>query len=366
MRVLHVYAGNLFGGVEAMLCTLARERAAVPGMEPAFALAYEGRLAGELRALGAEVEVLGGARLSRPWTIAPARRRMVAAARRARADVVVCHSAWSHGIFGPCARAAGARLAFWLHDAPSGGWAERLARRAEPEVAVCTSAWVRARLPALFPAVRSAVVHPPVPASVVAPGTRAAVRAELDTPANAVVVAQASRMEAWKGHEVHLRALAALAEDPRWVCWMAGGAQRPAETRHRDRMHALARALGIAPRVRWLGERADVPRLLAGADVLCQPNLTPEPFGMTYVEAMRAGVPVVGSAMGGALEIVDDSCGIRVPAGDVGATARALRALLNDGAARARMSAAAPARALALCDPAAQLRRLHAVLEGAA
>jgi glycosyltransferase involved in cell wall biosynthesis len=362
MRVLHVYAGNLYGGVEAMLATIARERAAAPGMVPDFALAYDGRLAGELRALGAGVRVVGGARLSRPWTIPGARRRMRDAMRGSRPDVVVCHSAWSHGIFGPCARQVGARLAFWLHDAPSGGWAERLARRTRPDVAVCTSAWVCGRLPGLFPAVAAAVVHPPVPAPPAAPGARAAVRAELDTPADAVVVMQASRMEAWKGHEVHLRALAALADDPRWVCWMAGGAQRPAEERHRDRMHALARTLGIAPRVRWLGERADVPRLLAGADVLCQPNLAPEPFGMTYVEAMYAGVPVIAAAMGGALEVVDETCGIRVPPGDVEATASALRALLGDGPRRARMSAAGPGRARALCDPGAQLRRLHAAV----
>jgi glycosyltransferase involved in cell wall biosynthesis len=229
-------------------------------------------------------------------------------------------------------------------------------------VAVCTSAWVAARLARLFPAVAAAVVHPPVPPPTAEPGARAAVRAELDTPADAVVVMQASRMEAWKGHEVHLRALAALADDPRWVCWMAGGAQRPAEKRHRDRMHTLARTLGIAPRVRWLGERADVPRLLAAADVLCQPNLAPEPFGMTYVEAMYAGVPVIAAAMGGPLEVVDETCGIRVPPGDVEAAVAALRALLGDAAKRARMSAAGPARARALCDPAAQLRRLHAAV----
>jgi glycosyltransferase involved in cell wall biosynthesis len=362
MRVLHVYAGNLYGGVEAMLATIARERIAAPAMVPGFALAYDGRLAGELRALGAEVEVVGGARLGRPWSIPAARRRMRDAMRRSRPDVVVCHSAWSHGIFGPCARQVGVRLAFWLHDAPSGGWAERLARRTRPDVAVCTSAWVSARLASLFPALTAAVVHPPVPAPAAAPGERAAVRAELDTATDAVVVMQASRMERWKGHEVHLRALAALADDPRWVCWLAGGAQRPAERRHRDRMHALARALGIAPRVRWLGERTDVPRLLAGADVLCQPNLGPEPFGMSYVEAMYAGVPVIAAATGGALEVVDDTCGIRVPAGDVPATAAALRVLLGDADVRARMSAAGPARARALCDPAAQLRRLHAAV----
>jgi glycosyltransferase involved in cell wall biosynthesis len=83
---------------------------------------------------------------------------------------------------------------------------------------------------------------------------------------------------------------------------------------------------------------------------------------MTYVEAMYAGVPVIAAATGGALEVVDDTCGIRVAPGDVPATAAALRVLLGDASVRARMSAAGPARARALCDPATQLRRLHAAV----
>ena len=60
MRVLHVYAGNLYGGVEAMLAAFARLRDLAPEMEPRFALAYDGRLAGELRDAGCAPEIVGG------------------------------------------------------------------------------------------------------------------------------------------------------------------------------------------------------------------------------------------------------------------------------------------------------------------
>jgi glycosyltransferase involved in cell wall biosynthesis len=366
MRVLHVYAGNLYGGVEAMLATFARHLGAVPEMETRFALAYEGRLARELREAGAPVAVVGGARLSRPWSVWAARRRFARLLAGERPDVAVFHSAWSHGIFAPAARRAGVRVAFWLHDAVAGDAAEGRARRTPPELAVCTSAWTCATLPGLFPSVPAEVVHPAVAAPAELSAERGAVRVELATDEDAVVIVQASRMEPWKGHRPHLEALARLGDRPRWTCWMAGGAQRPHEQRHLEEMRGLAERLGIGGRVRWLGERSDVPRLLAAADLLCQPNLGPEPFGITYVEAMYAGLPVVAAALGGALETVTAGTGLLVPAGDASMLAGALRTLAADPELRRRLGAAGPARARELCDPVQQMRRLHEVLGGAA
>jgi glycosyltransferase involved in cell wall biosynthesis len=363
MRVLHVYAGNLYGGVEAMLATFARCRDLVPEMEPAFALAYEGRLSRELRDAGAAVTILGGARISRPWSVWEARRAFARHLAADRPDVCIFHSAWSHGIFAPAAERARIPVVFWLHDAVSGGVEERLARRVRPRLVICTSAYVRSTLPRLWPQPPwREVVYPSVPAPPDLSGERAAVRAELGTAEDAVVVMQASRMEPWKGHRVHLEALGRLRDDSRWTCWLAGGAQRPHELRHLEEMRALADRLGIADRVRWLGERGDVPRLLAAADLLCQPNLGPEPFGMTFVEAMYAGRPAVAAELGGAREIVTPETGMLVPRDDAAATADALRTLVGDPALRARLGAAAPALARELCDPATQMWRLHDLL----
>ena len=67
--------------------------------------------------------------------------------------------------------------------------------------------------------------------------------------------------------------------------------------------------------MRWLGQRRDVPELLAAADIYCQPNVGAEPFGIVFVEALYTGLPVVTTALGGALEIIDASCGVLVPPG---------------------------------------------------
>jgi len=288
---------------------------------------------------------------------------------RARAvHCVMCHAAWSQAIFGPAVRSAGAPLAFWAHDALSGRhWIERLARRVAPDLAVANSHYTAGTLPSVYPGVPVAVVHPPVEVAAFAASAdagrllRAQVRAEFTTPGDAVVIVQASRMEAWKGHSVLLEALPRLRSSS-CVVWLAGGAQRKEERAYAARLERLVTDLGLGARVRFLGERSDVARVLGAADILCQANLLPEPFGIALVEGLAAGLPVVTAALGGAVEIVNDSCGMVVPADRPDALAAALDVLVADAALRARLAAAAPARAREVADPGRQLSALHAAL----
>jgi glycosyltransferase involved in cell wall biosynthesis len=361
IRALHVYPGNLYGGVERMLATFAATR--VEGLEQRFALCFEGRLAEEVRAARAPLEMLGAVRVSRPWTVARARRRLARMLDDARPDVVICHSSWTQGLFGDVARTRGIPLVFWLHDAVTGRtWADGFARRTRPDLAICTSQFARGTLPLLWKDIAADVIHPPVPRPDAGTSDRGLVRARLQTPADDVVILQASRMEPWKGHRLLIEGLGRLREVGGWTCWIAGGAQRPHEEAHLAEMYALAQSLGIAPRIRFLGQRDDVPALMASADLLCQPNLGPEPFGIAFVEAMHAGLPVVATALGGAKEIVDPACGILVPPEDPAALADALRRLIADPALRAELGAAGPAHARALCDPEQQAKKLRDVL----
>jgi glycosyltransferase involved in cell wall biosynthesis len=363
IRALHVYSGNLYGGVERMLATFAGPRDGVPGLEQAFALCFEGRLAEEVRAAGTRLEMLGPVRVSRPWTIVRARWALARAIDAVRPDVVVCHSSWAHGLFAPVARDRGLPLVFWLHDAVTGTtWADRAARRVVPDRAICTSRFAGETLPRLWPHVAAEVVYPPVPRSEAGGVDRAPIRERLRTAESDIVILQASRMEPWKGHRVLIQALAKIGDLRGWTSWIAGGAQRAHEEAHQAEMYALAQQLGIAHRIRFLGHRDDVPALMAAADVLCQPNLGPEPFGIAFVEGMHAGLPVVATAIGGAREIVDPACGILVPPDDPAALGEALRELVLDPALRARLGAAGPPHARALCDPVQQATRLRDVL----
>jgi glycosyltransferase involved in cell wall biosynthesis len=377
MRVLHVYSGNLFGGIEAILIALARSRSLCPAVDHEFALCFQGKLARELTRLGAPLHHLGPVRLSRPGTVRSARAALAAlvqptrpmpAARLAQPaafDRVVCHAPWAQGIFGGVARHARIPLVFWAHDVMTGRhWTERLARRVPPDLAICNSHFTASTLGSLYASVPSAVLYAPVEMRRVPIDgeERRLTRVCLDTPERAIVIILASRSERWKWHTVLLEALSDLRDVPDWLWWQVGGAQRPAEAAFLGSLRQSANRFGIFDRVRWIGERDDVPRLLAAADLYCQPNLEPEPFGVALVEALAAGLPVVTVGRGGACEIVDDSCGVLVAPRDPRALAAELKQLIEDDGRRARLAAAAPARARRLCDPATAFRRLADLL----
>jgi glycosyltransferase involved in cell wall biosynthesis len=370
LKVLHIGSGNMFGGVETLLATLARERNRRPEMEPHFAFCFEGRASAELRALGVEVSLLGAVQVRLPWTVWSARRRLTALLASGRFDAVICHMPWNLAIFGPAVRRAKVPLIFWMHnDAEGRHWTERWAARSIPDFAICNSEYTTATLPKLFPrrVPPHEIIYCPISDSAVALSRedRRSLRKELDTAEDACAIIQVGRMESYKGHALHLDALARLADVPGWICWMVGGAQRPQEVLYLAELKARAEAAGIAGRIRFLSERRDVPRLLAAADIFCQPNLGGEPFGIVFIEALYAGLPLVTTAIGGALEIVDPSCGVLTPAGDSAALADALLRLISDPLRREALGNQGPARAKLLCAPDDILAKLEAGLRRA-
>jgi glycosyltransferase involved in cell wall biosynthesis len=113
----------------------------------------------------------------------------------------------------------------------------------------------------------------------------------------------------------------------------------------RPAVEALAASLGLAGDVDFLGERDDLPALLAGADVFLLPSAS-ESFGLAALESLASGVPVVASNVGGLPEVVTDGeVGFLHAAGDVAAMSASALRLLEDGLLRARFGAAARARA---------------------
>ncbi len=367
MRILHICSGNLYGGVETIQVTLARYRNECPQMEPHFSVCFEGRLSRELRELEVPVHNLGVVRVRNPFSIWSARAQLRELLSHSHYDAAVCHSAWSQAIFGPVVRSAGVSSLFWLHGAPSGQhWLERWAKRTRPEKVICCSEFTSSLLWKLYPDVRKEVVYAPVPSvEQMSDSERLATRRELSTPTDAVVVIQVSRMEPCKGHLLHLEALAKISHVPRWICWFVGGAQNDAELRYLDELKRVAGRYGIAYRLRFLGQRVDISRLMAAADLFCQPNAGPEGFGIVFVEALSAGLPVITTAMGGALEIIKPSCGVLTGPDDERELAASLQRLISSGELRRRMSDSAPARARELCEPSQQIRRLAGAIEAA-
>jgi glycosyltransferase involved in cell wall biosynthesis len=365
IRVLHLSTGTLFGGVETYLLALVRHGQASGLLESSFALAGEGRLGEELRVLGAPVHPLGNVRVRRPSSVREARFRLSRLLERERFDAVVCHSPWAQALFAPVARDAGVPVTFQLHGHVTGRhWLELWARQTPPDLVIANSEFTAGTLPNLYPRARVELIRYPVEARSegVNCATRRELRDELCTPEDDVVIVQSCRMEPWKGHRLHLEALSRLRDLHGWTSWVVGGAQRGSEIAYRADLERMAARIGIQDRVRFVGQRRDVPRILRAADIHCQPNIGPEPFGIAFVEALYAGIPVVTTAMGGAKEIIDTSCGVLTEPGDADALAMALRELVVDPVLRRRLGAAGPARAARLCDPDTQVRRLSAAI----
>lgn len=360
MRVLHLGAGNMYGGIESLLVTLARERTLCPQMVPEFGLCFEGGVSSELRATGVSVQILGNVRFSRPWTIWNARRRLRRLVSEDRPDVIVTHACWPHSVFGAVTRRVGIPTILWVHDVSNPNhWLDRRAARIVPDRIIANSAFTASTLPLLYKKVPTKIIHAPVRARTVSSEVRPSVRGRFGASPNSVVILMVARMDELKGHETLLSALAKLGSNPKWQCWIVGSAQTAAEETYLGQLRQSATRSGLDDRVNWLGSRTDVAELFAAADIYCQPNHRPDSFGLTFIEALYARLPIVTTAIGGAAEIVDESCGILVQPKSAEQLAVALTRLIDDPIERSKLSQQGINRAESLCEPSRQLSSLY-------
>ena len=120
----------------------------------------------------------------------------------------------------------------------------------------------------------------------------------------------------------------------RFVLWLVGGGEG------RARCERQVTELGLAREVRFLGYRNDIPELLGRSDIAVLTSLK-EGIPRAALEAMAAGLPMVGTRVTGTREVVrDGETGFLVDVGDPSALADALARLIDDPALRARMGAA--------------------------
>ena len=323
-------------------------------------LCYDGRLVNELRAAGARTHLIGAARRSRPWLTSVAQWRLRRVLRESAIDLVVHHSLWPAALFGRTCARSGVRSVLWIHGRfdPS-HWTARLAMRARPERVVAVSIDTLSQVRSWQPNLPARTIYAPFPRVMGATGaTRAEIRRELATPEDHKVIIQVSRIEEGKGHAVHLTALGDLMDRGDWTAWIVGGAQRPAEQALMDRLRSMVRGLGIEQRVRFVGERSDVADVLRAADIFCQPNTHPEGLGLVFLEAACCNLPVVTSAIGGIVEILDDRCAVLLPPRGTAEVAAALRRLIESDSLRRTLGQSGQHRVRALCDPAIQMAKL--------
>ena len=149
-----------------------------------------------------------------------------------------------------------------------------------------------------------------------------------------VIVGQIS---SWKGHDTAIRALHGLRltyPDARLLIVgevkFAHAATRFDNRGYLAELHKLVRDLGLVEAVEFIGEREDVPTIMALADVVLVPSIE-EPFGRTVAEAMAVGTPVVATSIGGPAELIENGVtGLLASPGEPLAWRDAIRSILED------------------------------------
>jgi glycosyltransferase involved in cell wall biosynthesis len=358
MKVLHIHAGNLYGGVETLLVTLARSRALCPEMKPEFALCFEGRLAQELRREEVPVHILGEVRLRRPGTVWKAQRHLERVLQERKPEAIVCHMPWTVALFGGVIRRAAFPLIFWMHNPFKGwGWAELWTKGRRPSKVICNSSFTARDWKG-----ERRVIYCPLADQELPKEKRNEIRQREGIKDHEVVLVQASRLQPWKGHRVILEALAGLSLEDEWKFWIIGGAQRPEEKVYAEELRQRVSEEDCSSRVKFFGERADVRAFFEAADIYVQVNEEPEPWGLSVMEAMLAGLPVITAREGGVVELVGPAQQEMVTPGAKEEMSRALRELIRDRDRRERLGRKGRQQALVLGDPAARLKEIYEYL----
>ena len=135
--------------------------------------------------------------------------------------------------------------------------------------------------------------------------------------------------------------------------------------RYSARLIRQAEALGVADRLRLVGECDDMPAALMLADVVVHASTEPEAFGRVVIEAQAMGRPVIASDLGGPIETVEHGVtGWRVPPGDAAALAAAIEAALALPAEQREALATGRARPCCAATPWPRCRRRRSTFTG--
>ncbi len=333
----------------------------------------EGPLLDLPRAEGFRVEHVPMARSFNPVAQAKCLAALVALMRREKPDLVHAHMPISGLLARAAARIAGVpRIAYTCHgflfNQPGRGFSGKLSLLLERAAGRITDTYLTVSEEEAGDARRLGIHRNPVPILNGRdpalyhpdPQARAAIRAELGARETDCVVVAVSRLVRHKGYPELLHAMQATPAN--CVLWVVG--ERLATDHGEDLEPHFARAEAALPgRVKRLGYRHDVPRILAAADAFALPSHF-EGLPMSIIEAMLTGLPVVATDIRGPREqVVDGETGFLVPPMTVAPLAEALSRLAADPALRARMGQAGRARALDRFDEAKIIARTVTLLE---
>jgi glycosyltransferase involved in cell wall biosynthesis len=339
--------GGLEGGAERLLLALLHH-APDAGLDVHLVSFQEGALVDSARAAGIRVTVvpIGHHRDPVAGLRAIARVRSIIAAEDP--EVILSWLALAHVWLAPAAVLARRRrrLVWWQFHIARGEPLEALiAWFPAARVIACSHAAAAAQ-EARWPHRRCLVVHPGIdPPEEPRPGELAGLREDLGIRPGTTLVGTAGRLVRWKGHHHFIDAIAELRGIGRDVTGLVvGGENYGLDAGYFDELKALARERGVEGDIIFTGHVPNPHPYVALVDVLVSAS-DGEPFGVTLLEAMSLGTPMVAVARGGPVEILEDGeSGILVPDDSGRSLAAGVERILADPALAERIVVGGRAR----------------------
>jgi glycosyltransferase involved in cell wall biosynthesis len=327
------------GGAEIMLLQLSEElRRRGHVIYPIGPAKGKGWLSGKLQAQSFDRKTFS---LRRPldWKMLRDMTRML---RELRVDVVHSHE-FTMGVYGcAAARLTQIRHVITMHgdQGVTAAWRRRAALRwafrnsaATVSVSEATARSMELKLglrPRAMQVIRNGIRH--------RPGERERFRREIRIGDAEILILAVGSLRPNKGHRLLVDALAKLADDTELPAFRLAIAGVGSE---QEGIERLAQEKGLGGRLSLLGQREDIPDLLAAADVFAMPSYS-EGLPVALLEAMFASKAIVASSVGGIPGAVkSEREALLTPPGDASAIAEALRRLLLDPGQRTRLGAAA-------------------------
>lgn len=342
LKVLHVIGGGEFGGAERHVVTLLRflDRTII---DARLACLFSAPLAREAKGAGIITEVFA-MRGKFDFRQIPG---IASYLKREQIDIVHTHGVRANLIGRLAARIAGTpQVVTTIHSVLALDYTQRIDRwinqfceratRRLTERFVAVSRGLAGELTAAgLPAEKITVIYNGLDLSQFKQGAGDKIRAEFGLESGQPVIGVVARLHPVKGHEIFLEAVKIISgEFPAARFFVIGcGTHRPV-------LENLTARLMLQDRVVFTGFRQDVADVMAALDMLVVPSLS-EGFGLTAVEAMAMGKPVLATRVGGLPEIINDGeNGFLVPPGDPGALAERLLFLLMQPKEAARLARA--------------------------
>ncbi len=357
VKICYVIGTLDIGGTEKHLVEVVRRLDRTRYDVQVCALSTGGPLQEEIEAMGVPVTVIGfrGLRLRYyPVAFAVAFKylwKMTAFFRRNRFDIVHSYLFWAYVLSTPPAKLAGVpvvvqsrrSLGDFKEHKPSYLLVERFTNRFA-DLFLPNSEGVRRDVMRQehIPEERLRVIYNGVdPDRYLVQVDEAAKRRELGLPLSAPIAIVVANLIHYKGHRYLLEALEEVVKNHLDLRVLLVG-----EGPMRSEIERNASERGLGENILFLGQRTDVPELLALSDISILPSLE-EGFSNTLLESMAAAKAIVATSVGGNPEAIEDGVsGLLVPPADSHSLSEAIQRLLNGKELRGRLSEAARNRAV--------------------